>query len=109
MPAATPVAMRVAQNGRFADGIYTGPPADAYYGLIQIQAIVQGGRLVGIRVLRYPSDRWTSVRINRWALPILRDEVDQRAKRQRRHHLRRHADERSLHPLDRHRLGQAGA
>jgi uncharacterized protein with FMN-binding domain len=67
--------MRVAQTGRFADGIYTGPPVDAYYGLIQIQAIVQGGRLIGIRVLRYPSDRWTSVRINRWALPILRDEV----------------------------------
>ena len=59
----------------FVDGTYTGPVVDAYYGLIQIQAIVQGGRLVGINVLQYPSDRRTSVCINRQALPMLRDEV----------------------------------
>ena len=64
-----------AAKGRFADGTYAGPVTDAYYGLVQIQAIVQGGRLADIRVLRYPSDRSTSVAINRRALPMLRDEV----------------------------------
>lgn len=59
----------------YADGTYTGPIVDAYYGLVQIQAIVQGGRLVGIKVLQYPSDRRTSIMINRQALPMLRDEV----------------------------------
>ncbi len=53
----------------------TGPVVDAYYGLMQIQAIVQGGRLSSIRVLRYPNDRRTSIFINRQALPMLRDEV----------------------------------
>ena len=69
------VAMNVGSNAGYADGIYTGPVTDAYYGPIQIQAIIQGGRLVGIKVLQYPSDRQTSVFINRQALPILRDEV----------------------------------
>lgn len=71
----TPASMKVAAGGRYADGAYTGPVVDAYYGYIQIQAIVQGGRLAGIKVLRYPNDRMTSIFINRQALPMLRDEV----------------------------------
>ena len=59
----------------FADGTYTGPAADAYYGLIQIQASIQGGRLTALKVLKYPNDRRTSVSINRQALPMLRDEA----------------------------------
>ncbi len=71
----TPIAMKVAKRSGYADGTFTGSEADAYYGIIQIQAVVQNGRLVGIHVLQYPSDRQTSVRINRQALPWLRDEV----------------------------------
>ncbi|PBB25486.1 MULTISPECIES: FMN-binding protein [unclassified Mesorhizobium] len=59
----------------FADGTYTGPAADAYYGLIQIQASIQGGRLTALKVLKYPNDRRTSISINRQALPMLRDEA----------------------------------
>ena len=62
-------------QGQYADGTYIGPVVDAYYGLMQIQAIISGGRLASIKVLRYPSDRRTSVYINRQALPMLRDEV----------------------------------
>jgi uncharacterized protein with FMN-binding domain len=57
------------------DGSYTGPSVNAYYGHVQVQAIVQGGRLVAIKMLDYPSDRRTSLYINRQALPMLRDEV----------------------------------
>ena len=74
LPAQLPV-MTVAAHTGYTDGSYTGPVADAYYGGVQVQAIVQGGRLAGINVLQYPSDRRTSVVINRQALPILRDEV----------------------------------
>ncbi|QND64607.1 FMN-binding protein [Mesorhizobium loti] len=59
----------------FADGTFTGPVTDAYYGLIQIQASIQGGRLISLKVLKYPSDRRTSININRQALPMLRDEA----------------------------------
>jgi uncharacterized protein with FMN-binding domain len=73
--AATPAVVVAAARSGYADGTYTGPTVDAYYGLVQVQAVVQGGRLVNIQVLRYPSDRRTSVYINRHALPLLRDEV----------------------------------
>ncbi|TPJ04752.1 FMN-binding protein [Mesorhizobium sp. B2-8-1] len=69
-----PAGMKVATQG-YADGVYTGPPADAYYGIIQIQALVQGGQLSALKVLKYPSDRRTSISINRQALPMLRDEA----------------------------------
>jgi uncharacterized protein with FMN-binding domain len=69
-----PAGMKVAATG-YADGVYTGPTADAYYGLIQIQALIQGGQLRALKVLKYPSDRRTSISINRQALPMLRDEA----------------------------------
>ncbi|TGQ64731.1 FMN-binding protein [Mesorhizobium sp. M00.F.Ca.ET.186.01.1.1] len=69
-----PAGMKVVTQG-YADGVYTGPPADAYYGIIQIQALVQGGQLTALKVLKYPSDRRTSININRQALPMLRDEA----------------------------------
>lgn len=59
----------------YADGEFTGPAVNAYYGVVQIQAVVQSGRLARLRVLQYPSDRQTSIAINRQALPILRDEA----------------------------------
>ena len=66
-----------ATTSSLADGTYRGPVVDAYYGLMQIEAVVQNGRLVTIHVLQYPNDRRTSIYINRQALPMLRDEVIQ--------------------------------
>jgi uncharacterized protein with FMN-binding domain len=67
--------MVVAASGAYVDGAYTGPVMDAYYGLIEVQVTVQGGQLTGVRMLKYPSDRRTSVAINRRALPILAQEA----------------------------------
>ncbi len=63
-----------ATNGLY-DGTYRGPVVDAYYGLMQIEAVVQNGRLATIHVLRFPNDRRTSIYINHRALPQLRNEV----------------------------------
>ncbi len=62
-------------QARYRDGAYTGPVVDAYYGLMQIEAIIKNGRLSSIRILKYPNDRRTSIYINRQALPMLRNEV----------------------------------
>jgi uncharacterized protein with FMN-binding domain len=71
VPAATP-----AQTpGAFVDGSYTGTAANAYYGLVQVQANVQGGKLASVKVLQYPNDRRTSRYINSQALPILQREA----------------------------------
>jgi uncharacterized protein with FMN-binding domain len=59
------------------DGVYVGPAADAYWGLIKVRATISGGQLVTVDILQYPSDRQTSRSINRRALPILKTEVIQ--------------------------------
>lgn len=63
------------KSGTYNDGEYTGPSVDAYYGNIQVRAIISGGKLVDIQFLNYPRDRNTSVRINERALPILKQEA----------------------------------
>ena len=58
-----------------ADGTYTGPSVDAYYGRVQVQAVVQSGKIVTLKMLSYPSDRRESLVISQQALPLLRNEV----------------------------------
>ena len=62
---------------KYKDGSYTGEVADAFYGNIQVQAVVSGGRLTDVQFLQYPNDRQNSVRINTAAMPILRQEAIQ--------------------------------
>ena len=61
--------------GQYKDGTYTGSVADAYYGNIQVQAVIYGGRLTDVIFLQYPSDRRTSVSINTQAMPYLKSEA----------------------------------
>jgi uncharacterized protein with FMN-binding domain len=68
LPADTPARV-------FADGTYTGPSIDAYWGLVQVQAVVQRGQITSLKMLHYPSDRRESLIINQQALPLLRNEV----------------------------------
>lgn len=58
-----------------ADGTFVGSVENAYYGLVQVEAGFAQGKLVSVRVLRYPSDRRTSIYINSRALPALRREA----------------------------------
>ena len=64
-----------ASRSRLKDGRYPGPPVRQYYGIVQAQANVRGGRLVSVDILRYPTDRRTSRWINARALPVLQAEV----------------------------------
>ena len=61
--------------GLYKDGSYTGIPADAYYGVIQVKAIVSHGKLSDIEFLKYPNDRGTSIMINTQAMPIWKSEA----------------------------------
>jgi len=62
-------------SGAFKDGQYTGSVADAYYGNVQVMAVIQGGKIADVQFLEYPNDRGTSVRINSQAMPLLTDEA----------------------------------
>ena len=66
----------VARSG-VQDGQFTGEVADAYYGYVQVRAIIQGGRLADVQFLTFPQDRRTSARINSYAVPALRSEAIQ--------------------------------
>lgn len=64
-------------SGQYKNGSYTGTSVDAYYGFVQVEAIIQGGKLADVRFLSYPNDRKTSVRINESAMPELIQEAIQ--------------------------------
>src|SRR5258708_23248015 len=73
IPTETPVlqsvnAPTVLTSASYKDGVYSGPQVDVYYGLVQVQATIQGGKIVGVDFLYYPSDRSTSQQIH--AIPL---------------------------------------
>ncbi|MEI8338014.1 MAG: FMN-binding protein, partial [bacterium] len=67
----------VQQQGQYKNGTYTGDSSDAYYGNVQVQAVIKNGALSNIVVLDYPQDRSTSVAKNTRAMPILVSEAIQ--------------------------------
>jgi uncharacterized protein with FMN-binding domain len=71
-PTPTPVPKKI---GIYNDGQYTGNSADAYYGYVQVKAIITNGILSDVVFLDYPQDRRTSTQINNYAMPILRQEA----------------------------------
>lgn len=64
-------------KGMYADGSYVGNSADAYYGFVQVKAVVSGGRITDVVFLNHPQDRQTSRDINNQAMPYLRQEAIQ--------------------------------
>ena|SRR5579884_2888974 len=64
-------------NVRYKDGTYTGPSTDAFYGFVQVQATISGGKITDVTFLDYPQDRSTSRDINSQAMPYLRQEAIQ--------------------------------
>lgn len=75
-PAPTPApAPAPKPKGQYTDGTYTGSVVDAYYGLVQVQVVIQGGKLATVNFLQYPSDRRTSQQINGQAMPLLKSEA----------------------------------
>lgn len=71
---AAPVQL-AANTRKYSDGSFTGDAFDAYYGMVQVQANIQGGHLVSIDVLQSPNHQRTSRAINRQALPMLESAV----------------------------------
>lgn len=70
---ATPVPVQQSAKAasQYADGTYTGEPVDAFYGIVQVEAIIEDGKLANIKFLQSPKDRNTSLIINGEAMPVL--------------------------------------
>jgi len=63
------------QASTFNNGTYNGQVVNAYWGNVQVQAVINNQRLAQIDVLNYPNSHATSVYINQQALPILKSEA----------------------------------
>lgn len=63
------------RTASYKDGTYTGSVADAFYGNIQVKAVISGGKITDVIFLQYPNDQPNSVAINQQAMPYLRQEA----------------------------------
>ncbi len=62
-------------NTSYKNGKYTGSVQDAYYGNVQVQAVISNGKLSDVSILQYPNDNSTSQMINSQAIPYLTQEA----------------------------------
>ncbi len=76
-PIFTPTPTPKKNLGQYKDGQYTGSVADAYYGNVQVRVTVLDGRIADVVFLDYPHDRRTSIQINNYAMPYLKQEAIQ--------------------------------
>nr|MBI5455512.1 FMN-binding protein [Candidatus Levybacteria bacterium] len=77
IPTSSPMMGGSKMMGQYRDGSYTGSVEDAYYGNIQVQAIITGGKITDVIFLQYPNDNKTSRYINGQAMPLLKQEAIQ--------------------------------
>ncbi len=61
----------------YKNGSYTGSVQDAFYGNIQVQAVISGGKITDVIFLQFPNDNRTSQYINSQADPMLKQEAIQ--------------------------------
>jgi len=61
----------------YTNGTFIGRRESAYYGIVQVEAIIQGGNIVRIRFLSFPNDNGTSAYISSVAVPQLKQEAIQ--------------------------------
>lgn len=61
----------------YKDGSYTGSVADAQWGVVQVKATIQNGKITDVQFLQHPNDRSRSVYINSYADPQLTSEAIQ--------------------------------
>ena len=73
----TPISNPPASSGQYKDGSYTGTSADAFYGNIQVKAIITNGKITDVQFLDSPHNAENSLRINAMARPILTQEAIQ--------------------------------
>jgi len=76
-PSGATTATAPAQATGYKNGTYTGPESNAYYGLVQVQVVIQNGKIANIQFLDYPHDRRTSQEINTQVMPWLTQEAIQ--------------------------------
>jgi uncharacterized protein with FMN-binding domain len=71
----TPAATATPGVTGLKSGSFTGKDFPNFYGDVQVQVIVSGGKITDVKALQYPTDRPQSAYISSVAIPYLHDEV----------------------------------
>jgi uncharacterized protein with FMN-binding domain len=66
-----PTTRAPSSSGQTVDG----PVVDTRYGPVQVEVVMQGGRITSVKALEYPTEARRSQSISQQALPLLREEV----------------------------------
>jgi uncharacterized protein with FMN-binding domain len=61
----------------YKDGTYTGDVENAFYGNVQVAAVISGGKITAVNFLEYPNDNPNSQYINQQATKYLQQEAIQ--------------------------------
>jgi len=64
-----------AQSARYKDGEFTGDPVESLWGMIQVKAVIQGGKIADVQFLQMPFDRTRSVEVTDFVKPLLKSEA----------------------------------
>ena len=59
----------------YRNGTYTGSVADAFYGNLQVQAVIKDGVIADIQFLQYPDDSGNTRSISERSMPLLKSEA----------------------------------
>ncbi len=62
-------------SAQYKDGTFKGSTQNAYWGNVQVAAVISGGKITNVKILQYPNSHSTSVYINQQALPYLQQET----------------------------------
>ena len=65
----------VAPSGAYKDGTYTGAVTDAFYGNLQVIAVIQNGKLADVQFPVYPNDGGHTSQLSKTDLPVLKQEA----------------------------------
>lgn len=63
---------KAGDSGTYKDGTYTGSAADTPYGIVQVAAVVSGGKITDIKFLQMPNDQRESMQRTSYAEPQLK-------------------------------------
>ena len=64
-----------AQSAHYKDGEFTGDPVEILWGIVQVKAVIQDGKIADVQFLQMPFDRARSVEITDLSKPLLKSEA----------------------------------
>jgi uncharacterized protein with FMN-binding domain len=60
---------------KYKDGMYTGASEDEIYGILQVQAVINKGKINNVLFLHYPNEGGETIAVNTYAMPLLKQEA----------------------------------